>query len=75
MNRKSTNLREYRRQTERRLLLGIVLLLLLVGGGLIGWLYGPPAIVSALLCLVPGAGVLLLLWLIFYLIERFTQEK
>ncbi len=70
MKRPPTDLRTQRRQTEHRLLLGVVFVLVLGGGGLIGWLYGAEALVSALVCLLPGAGALLLLWLLLALLEK-----
>ena len=71
MKKQPTDLRAYRRQTERRLLIGIIVCLLIVGSGLIGWLYGPAALLSALTCLLPGAGAFLLLWLLLTLLEKF----
>lgn len=55
-------MREQRRQTELRLVIGFILLLLLVGDGLILLLYGPGAALSGLICLGAGVLLLLLLW-------------
>jgi fatty acid desaturase len=67
--------RKYRRQTERRLLWAVIIILVVVGAALIGVFYGWPAIVTALLCLIPGALVILGLWLLLGWLERWLQDK
>jgi len=47
-----TNLRKFAAQTNFRLVAGGLLLLFIGGPLLIGWLYGPGAAVTALLCLL-----------------------
>jgi len=71
--RPPTDLRRYRRQTERRLTIAVVLFLLLVGGGLIGLIYGPGAAVMAVSCLAFGCALLALLWLILILMEHWAK--
>lgn len=71
---KSTDLRAYRRQTERRLVIAIVFMLILVGSIVIGLVYGWPAVFTGLLCLLPGAGVFLLLWIVLSVIERLSRD-
>ncbi|MCX7852406.1 MAG: hypothetical protein N2383_06440 [Caldilineales bacterium] len=66
--------RRYRRQTDRRLLALVVGTLLIGGGGLIYLIYGRWALVTGLACLLPGAGVILLLWGLLSLIERWVGE-
>ena len=46
----------------------------IVGGGLVWALYGLPAAVTAVACLLAAAGVLGLLWLILMLIESWVKE-
>ncbi len=71
---KPTDLRAYRRQTERRLVIAIVFMLILVGSIVIGLVYGWPAVFTGLLCLLPGAGVFLLLWIVLTVIERLGRD-
>jgi membrane protein YdbS with pleckstrin-like domain len=69
-----TDMRAYRRQTERRLVIAIVFMLVLIGSVVIGLIYGWPAVLTGLLCLLPGAGVFLLLWIVLSVIERLIRD-
>ena len=52
----------------------MVLAFLVIGGTItIALVYGPPAAVLGLVCLLAGAGLLILLWLILLLIERLAK--
>jgi hypothetical protein len=66
--------RRARRRAEQRRLLWAVLLFLVVGGGLaIALAYGSRAVVLGVICLLAGAGILGLLWLILLIIERLAE--
>ncbi len=67
--------RNYRRQTERRLLWAVIFVLIVVGGGLVGVVYGWSAVVTALLCLVPGALLILALWALLSWVERSFKDR
>ncbi len=69
-----TDYRRYRRQTDRRLLLLVVGGLLIIGGGLIYLIYGRWALATGLACLLPGVGLILLLWGLLSVIERWVKE-
>jgi hypothetical protein len=56
--------RDFRNQTDRRLLAGFILILVVVGGGLIAWLYGFPAAGLGVMCILVGVSPVVLLWLI-----------
>jgi hypothetical protein len=58
------NLKDFRRQTDLRLMVGFVAILIFVGDGLVWWLYGPGAASLGLLCLLAGISPIALLWLI-----------
>lgn len=73
-SREPTDYREWRRRLDRELLFWVITLLLVVGGGLIGLIYGGGALTLGLSCLAIGAGVILLLWGILTLIERWTVK-
>jgi len=64
----------HQRQTQMRLVIGGLLILLVVGGGLVWLIYGSSAALTAGLCLLAGAGVLALLWLILSLLERWVKD-
>ena len=68
--RPPTDLRRQRAEFNRRLLGLVLFVLVIVGGALIAVLYGPQAGVLAVACLLGGAGVIGLLWLIFTLIGK-----
>jgi len=72
--RPPTDLRRQRQQTERRLLLLVIVVLVFVGGGLIALIYGPGAYLTALPCLLGGAGAILVLYLLFALAERWLNR-
>ncbi|RME80290.1 MAG: hypothetical protein D6775_16620 [Caldilineae bacterium] len=72
--RPPTDYRRERRRTERQLLLLVLGTLLIFGGFLIYLIYGGTALITGLLCLVPGAGVILFLWGLLSLIERWVGE-
>ncbi len=68
------DLREYAKQTDRRLVVGAILILFLVGGGLIWWIYGTGAAGLALTCMSGGVAVVLLIVLIFYAIDKILKS-
>ena len=60
---KPRDLRAYARATTARLIAGGVLVLLVVGGALVYAIYGPGALVSALLCIGLGLAPVALVML------------
>ena len=52
----------------------VAVFLVVVGGITIALVYGPPAAGLGLVCLLAGAGVLGLLWLVLLAIERLAEE-
>ncbi|MGC9520629.1 MAG: hypothetical protein ACP5HG_01950 [Anaerolineae bacterium] len=62
--------RQARRRAERRLMLTTVIVFLLIAVIVIGVIYGWSALLSGLLCLLPGMIALVLLWLLLQLLER-----
>jgi hypothetical protein len=73
-SKEPTDLRRYRRQTERRLTIAVVVFLILVGGGLIGLIYGPGAALMGISCLLLGGGIIGLLFVILTLMERWVES-
>lgn len=68
------NLRDYARQTDRRLIIGALLILFLVGGGLIWWLYGSGGASMGVFCMLAGLTPVILILLIFLAIERILKS-
>lgn len=71
--RPPTDYRRLHKQTERRLLLAAVFFLVIVGGGLIGVVFGPVEMLASLPCLLSGAGLILGLFLLLVIIERWAN--
>jgi uncharacterized membrane protein YhaH (DUF805 family) len=69
---KPTNPRASRRRAQRQIF-WIVIGFLVIGGTVaIALVYGPPAAALGLACLLVGAGLLSLLWLILGLLEKWA---
>jgi protein-S-isoprenylcysteine O-methyltransferase Ste14 len=67
-----TDTRAIRRRTERNLALAVVLFLVGVGGAAIATVYGAGPALVGLTCLLAGAGLFGLLWVILSLLERWA---
>jgi hypothetical protein len=66
---KPTNMRQYNRVTNRRLVVGAILLLFVVGDGLIYLIYGKEAGTLGLLCTAAGLAPIGLIAASFKLLE------
>ena len=71
---KPTDLRARRRREQRRLFWIVAVFLVVVGGIGIAVVYGPSAAGLGAVCLLSGASVLGLLWLVLYLFERLGKS-
>jgi uncharacterized membrane protein len=69
------DLRAFRRREDRRLILVIMLFLVVVGGVAIGLVYGWSNAAAGVICLIGGAAVLGLVWLIPVLVERWARRE
>lgn len=74
LDRPPTDYRAMRARNDRNLLWAVIAFLLVVGGGLIFLVYGTGALITGLACLLFGAGLLVLLWLILTGIERWANQ-
>lgn len=63
------DLRDYAKQTDRRLIIGALLILFIVGGGLIWWFYGTGAAGLGVTCLMAGLAPVVLIVAVFYAAE------
>lgn len=67
--------RQHRQQSERNFIIAVVLMLLIGGSVAIGVVYGWPSVLTGWLCLLPGAGALLLIWLVLHIMEWIVREE
>jgi hypothetical protein len=72
------DLRKYTSQTNFRLLVGAFLLLFVIGLGLIGLIYGLPAAITGLLCLLGALVPIGMVWLFMlgldWLVRRANRD-
>jgi hypothetical protein len=68
------DLRRYARSTQFRLIFGGLLILLIVGNGLIRWIFGPSALVTALMCSFAGLAPVILIILFLWLMEKIVEK-
>jgi hypothetical protein len=73
-SRPPTDYRAMRRKTDRNLALAVVIFLVGVGGALIAFVYGGGPAALGLVCLLAGAGIFGLLWLILTLMGRWAGQ-
>ena len=70
-----TDMRALRRREDRRLVVVVMAFLVFVGGVAIGIVYGWQTAVLGAVCLLGGATVIGLLWLILSLVERWAGRE
>jgi hypothetical protein len=71
--RPPTDYRGMRKRHERWLLVIAVVVLVMVGGGLIGVVFGFSQLLTALPCLLAGAGLMAGVYFLFVLMERWAE--
>ncbi len=69
-----TNMRRYRRESDRKFLYLVIFTLVVAGGGLIALIYGPGALLTALPCLLAAAALILVPWLILTAAEKWRDR-
>ncbi len=72
--RPPTDLRAQRRRLDRNLAWAVIIFLVGVGGLLIALIYGAGPAALGISCLLGGAGLFGLVWLILTLMERWAKE-
>ena len=73
-SRPPTDTRANRRRLDRNLAWAVVIFLVGVGGTLIAMIYGTGPALAGLACLMAGAGLFGLLWLIVTLMGKWAGE-
>jgi Na+/melibiose symporter-like transporter len=66
--------RKYARQTTFRLILGGILIIFIIGIGLIYLIYGPGAAMTGLICLGAGMGIIFIILIIFWVMDRIVKR-
>ncbi|MBN1991072.1 MAG: hypothetical protein JW953_00085 [Anaerolineae bacterium] len=74
MPHEPTNYRKTRRKQDRFLLILVLIVLVGIGAGLIYLIWGFQDALAGLACLLPGAAIILGLWFLLNLIERWMKE-
>ena len=74
-SKRSFSFDRHRRQTQNRLIAAGFLILLGIGGGLVWLFYGRTAALTAVACLLGVLGLVSLLGLILWLMERWVGEE
>jgi hypothetical protein len=72
--RPATNMRRIRQDSDRSFLLLAIATLIIVGGLLIGLIFGPETLLTALPCLVGGAALILAPWLLLSMLEKWRNK-
>jgi hypothetical protein len=73
MPERPTDMRDYRKKLEQRLIIAVAIALVVVGSIVIGLVYGWRSVLTGLICLVPGVAILGLLWLLLGWLERIVD--
>jgi hypothetical protein len=72
--RPPTDYRKTRRKHDRALLILVIVALVFFGDSLIGLIWGWPAAITGGLCLSGGAALIIGLWFLLGLLERWVGE-
>jgi hypothetical protein len=72
-DRPPTDYRRTRKRNELWLLIVAIVVLVVVGGGLIGLIFGFSQLLTAVPCLLAGAGLMGGLYFLFVLLERWSE--
>ncbi len=73
--RKGTSMRDFRRDSDRKFLYLVLFTLVIVGGLLIGVIFGLETLLTALPCLIGGAAIIFIPWLILEGLQRWRDKS
>jgi protein-S-isoprenylcysteine O-methyltransferase Ste14 len=68
-----SNMRRFRRESDRKYLYMVIFTLVVVGGFLIALIFGIESLLTALPCLLGGAVLILLPWFVLTLLQRWRD--
>ena len=69
-----TNLRQHKKNDDKRMLYVVIFTLVVVGSGLIGVIFGWQALLASLPCLLGGALLILVPWWLLTLVEKWRDR-
>jgi len=72
--RPPTNTRKIKQDNERKFLYLAIFTLVIVGGVLIALVFGPESLFTALPCLLGGAGMILIPWLVLVGLQKWRDR-
>jgi membrane protein implicated in regulation of membrane protease activity len=64
----------FRQESDQKFLILVIVALVLVGGSLIALIYGPVAFLTALPCLLGGAALIMVPWLLLTALEKWRRR-
>ena len=70
----STNIRQNRKDSDKKLLYLVIFTLVVVGSGLIGLIFGWQALLTSIPCLLGGALLILVPWGLLTLAEKWRDR-
>lgn len=71
---KPHNLRQYAKQTNLHLSIGLFLLVISVGVGMISLIWGGNAALAAIFCVIIAIGIFALIFLVLWIMERIARH-
>jgi hypothetical protein len=74
MKQSPTNYRKTRREQQKNRLLLVLFVLVVIGAGLIGLIWGVRLAVLGGICLLGGAGLIVGLWLLLSLLQKWVDD-
>ena len=69
-----TNMRQTRKDNDKKLLYLVIFVLVVVGSGLIGLIFGWQALLTSLPCLLGGALLIIVPWGLLTLAEKWRER-
>ena len=69
-----TNNRRLRQEADQKFLIMTIFTLVVIGGGLIALIFGAQALLTALPCLLGGAGLILIPWWLLTALEKWRNN-
>ncbi len=64
----------FRQEGDQKYLILVIVSLVFVGGGLIALIYGPVAFLTSLPCLLGGAALIMVPWLLLIALEKWRRR-
>lgn len=70
-----TDLKDYSKQTTKRLLFGFFGIIVLVGLGIVAFIWGIPSAISGLLCLIASGIPIFLIIVVLWVIDSIVKKS